>query len=97
MDLWLKIPAPIRSSLRVAAGALLVWLLTDGVALLTESPLPLWLKGLLLAVVVPALRALDPTETEFGVGSPQPVGRHEAADPMPPIVSSDGVEWDGDH
>jgi hypothetical protein len=77
-DLWLKIPAPIRSSLRVAAGALLVWLLTDGVQLLTDSPLPLWLKGLLLAVVVPALRALDPTETSFGVGVVDPVGKHEA-------------------
>lgn len=67
-DLWLKLPAALRSSLRVAAGALLVWLLTDGVQLLTDSTLPLWLKGLLLAVVVPALRALDPTEVAFGRG-----------------------------
>ena len=77
-DLWLRIPAPIRSSLRVAAGALLVWLLTDGVQILSDSTLPLWLKGLLLAVVVPSLRALDPTETSFGVGNDEPVGQHEA-------------------
>lgn len=73
-ELWLKLPAALRSSLRVAAGALLVWLLTDGVQLLTDSALPLWLKGLLLAVVVPALRALDPTETAFGNGSSPAAG-----------------------
>jgi hypothetical protein len=68
-DLWLKIPAPLRSSLRVAFGALVVWALTDGAQLLTDSTLPLWLKGLLLAVVIPSLRALDPTEAAFGNGS----------------------------
>lgn len=68
-DLWLKIPAPLRSALRVAFGALLVWALTDGVQILSDSTLPLWLKGLLLAVVVPSLRALDPTEAAFGNGS----------------------------
>lgn len=67
-DLWLQIPAPLRSALRVAFGALLVWALTDGVQILSDSTLPLWLKGLLLAVVVPSLRALDPTEAAFGVG-----------------------------
>ena len=80
-NLWLKLPAALRSSLRVAAGALLVWLLTDGVQLLTDSTLPLWLKGLLLAVVVPALRALDPTEVAFGRGkTPTDIGDGDLGD-----------------
>ena len=66
--LWLQIPAPLRSARRVAFGALLGGALTDGVQILSDSTLPLWLKGLLLAVVVPSLRALDPTEAAFGVG-----------------------------
>ncbi len=77
-DVWLKIPAPIRSALRVAFGALLTWALTDGVQLLTDSTIPTWAKGLILAVIVPALRALDPTEPSFGLASEADyIGRHE--------------------
>jgi hypothetical protein len=68
-DLWLAIPAPIRSALRVAFGALIAWALADGVQILTDSTLPTWAKGLLLAVAVPTVRALDPTEAAFGNGS----------------------------
>lgn len=76
---WESIPAPIRSAIRVAFGALLTWALTDGVQLLADTTIPPWVKGLILAVIVPSLRALDPTETAFGKGStPDPVGAHEA-------------------
>ena len=81
-ELWNSIPAVLRSSLRVAFGALLVWVLTDGVQLLTDSTLPTWSKGLLLAVFIPAVRALDPTETAFGIGDTggDDPGAHEGQD-----------------
>lgn len=69
LAIWTAIPAQLRSALRVAFGAFIVWAVTDGAQLLLDSTLPVWLKGLLLAVVIPALRALDPSETQFGIGS----------------------------
>lgn len=69
---WESIPAQIRSALRVALGALIAWALTDGVQIVTDSTMPLWIKGLLLAVVVPSIRALDPTEAAFGIKAPAP-------------------------
>lgn len=74
-EFWLSIPAPLRSALRVAFGALITWALTDGVQLLTDSTVPTWAKGLILAVIVPSLRALDPTETAFGNGADPEAGR----------------------
>lgn len=68
-DLWNALPLPLRSALNVAAAALIVWAITDGVGLLNSSELPAWVKGLLIAVVVPALRALNPADDAYGINA----------------------------
>lgn len=68
-DLWNALPLPLRSALNVAFAALVVWVVTDGVDLLNASELPEWAKGLLVAVVVPAIRALNPADDAYGIGA----------------------------
>lgn len=77
---WLSIPAPIRSFLRVVFAGLVTWALTDGVQLLTNADLPPWLKALIFATLVPAIRGLDPTETSFGVKAVQPAPTGDVQD-----------------
>lgn len=68
-NLWNALPLPVRSALNVAFAALIVWIVTDGVDLLNSSDLPAWVKGLLVAVVVPAIRALNPADDAYGINS----------------------------
>lgn len=68
-EFWNAIPLPTRSALNVAFAALVVWVVTDGVDLLNSADLPAWVKGLLVAVVVPAVRALNPADAAYGLGS----------------------------
>lgn len=68
-NLWNALPLPVRSALNVAFAALIVWAVTDGVDLLNSSELPAWVKGLLVAVVVPAIRALNPADDAYGINS----------------------------
>ena len=68
-DLWLKIPAPLRTIVNVALGALLAWAATDGLNLLGSSDLdPVW-KGLLVAVATAVVRSLNPADTGYGLGA----------------------------
>ena len=80
--LWLKIPAPFRSFLRAVFAGLATWALTDGVQPLTDADLPPWVKGLIFAALVPAIRGLDPTETSFGVKAVQPAPSGDVQDPQ---------------
>ncbi len=63
---WEKIPAPIRTMFNVAAAALLTWFVTDGIAGLDLSPAIL---AVLTAVGTAIVRALNPVDSVYGVGS----------------------------
>ncbi|MGL4257025.1 MAG: hypothetical protein ACRCSL_11880 [Microbacterium sp.] len=68
-DLWNAIPAQIRTIINVALSALIVWVGTDGLDILGSSDLdPVW-KGLLIAVVTAVVRALNPVDGVYGLGS----------------------------
>lgn len=68
-DLWNAIPAPLRTVINVALGALLAWAATDGLNLLGSSDLdPVW-KGLLVAVATAVVRSLNPADDAYGLGS----------------------------
>lgn len=79
---WNSIPLPVRSAINVGITALLVWLLTDGVELVTNADIPLWLKTLLLVVGVPVLRSINPADLSYGRKAEKP---------------SNDVDLEGDH
>lgn len=68
-DLWNRLPLQVRTIVNVAFAAFLVWAATDGLDLLSSADLaPVW-KGLLLAVTTAVIRALNPADDAYGLGS----------------------------
>lgn len=66
---WNRIPTPMRTVINVAIGAVIAWALSDGLQLLLALDMPPWLKVLLAGVSTAVVRAMNPADDAYGVGT----------------------------